>query len=69
MQKSSKGQKRREKLARQDAKREAVIAEEVASMGETHREAEEKQLQSLLVPLGLRIVDIPVRTHATVSAS
>jgi OTU domain-containing protein 6 len=69
VQKSSKGQRRREKLAQQDAEREAVIAEEVASMGETLREAEEKQLQSVLEPLGLRIVVIPVRTRAAVSSS
>ena len=57
----TKAQRRREKQAAQEAEREAQIAEEVADIGETQRESEEKQLQALLLPMGLRVVEIPVR--------
>lgn len=57
----SKAAKRRERQAQQEAEREAAIAQEVEDIGETDRQAEEKALQSRLIPSGLHIVEIPVR--------
>ena len=57
----SKAARKRAKQAAQEAERDAAIAEEVANMGETDRQAEEKALHGVLLPLGLRVVDIPVR--------
>lgn len=56
-----KAAKRRERLEAQEAAREADIAQEVAAIGVTDSAAEAAQLDSLLRPMGLRVVDIPVR--------
>lgn len=61
--KQSKAQRRREQRAREEAEREARIAAELAELGETEREAEEKELQLLLSPHGLGIKDIPPDGH------
>lgn len=61
--KPSKAQKRREKLAKEEAERDARIAAELAELGETERAAEERQLKELLHPMGLDIVDIPPDGH------
>lgn len=61
--KPSKAQKRREQRAREEAEREARIAAELAEIGETEREVEEKELQLLLSPHGLGIKDIPPDGH------
>ena len=61
MQKQSKAQRRRAKQAAAEAERQAAIAAEVANIGETQRQAEEKALHARLLPHGLRVVDIPVR--------
>lgn len=61
----SKGQKRRERLEQQEAQRDTELAEAVANMGTTARVAEEGALREVLLPLGLQVVDIPVRTPAT----
>jgi OTU domain-containing protein 6 len=61
--KTSKAQKRREKLAKEEAERDARIAAELAELGETERAAEERQLKEFLHPMGLDIVDIPPDGH------
>jgi OTU domain-containing protein 6 len=61
--KPSKAQKRREKLAKEEAERDARIAAELAELGETERVAEERQLKEFLHPMGLDIVDIPPDGH------
>jgi OTU domain-containing protein 6 len=61
--KQSKAQRRREQRAREEAEREARIAAELAELGESEREAEEKELQLLLSPHGLGIKDIPPDGH------
>lgn len=61
--KQSKAQRRREQRAREEVEREARIAAELAELGETEREAEEKELQLLLSPHGLGIKDIPPDGH------
>ena len=60
MQGPTRAQKRKNKAAAQSSQREQRIAEENASMGESDRAAEQRQLSELLAPLGLCIQDIPV---------
>ena len=62
MQGPTRAQKRKNKAAAQSSQREQRIAEENASMGESDRAAEQRQLSELLAPLGLCIQDIPVRS-------
>lgn len=64
----SKGQKRRERLEQQEAHRDTELAEAVANMGTTARVAEEGALRDVLLPLGLQVVDIPVRTPVATPA-
>lgn len=45
----------------QELAQEAQVAAEIASVGETKRQQEEKALNVLLYANGLRVVDIPVR--------
>ena len=59
--KQTRAQKRRGARAAEEAEREARIAEEQASLGESDRAAEARELQALLDPLGLAVRDIPVR--------
>ena len=48
----------------EEAEREARIAEEQATLGESDRAAEARELQALLDPLGLVVRDILVRLIA-----
>ena len=59
--KQTRAQKRRGARAAEEAEREARIAEEQASLGESDRAAEARELQALLDPLGLAVRNIPVR--------
>ncbi|GLC46713.1 hypothetical protein PLESTB_001355500 [Pleodorina starrii] len=61
--KPSKAQKRREKLAQQDAEREARIASEQAAMGPSDKAVEEQALQAMLLPLRLGIREIRADGH------
>lgn len=63
LQKPTKAQKRREKLAAKQAEREARIAAELAESGPSERQEEEKELKALLAPLGLGINEIRVRSE------
>lgn len=63
LKKPSKAQLRREKIARDEAERNARIAAELAELGETERVREERQLGELLEPLGYQIRDIPPDGH------
>lgn len=56
----SRGKMRRERLERLEAEREAQIAKELEQAGPSARAAEEEALQHILLPLGLRIIEIPV---------
>ena len=59
--KQTRAQKRRGARAAEEAEREARIAEEQATLGESDRAAEARELQALLDPLGLVVRDILVR--------
>ncbi|GIL87437.1 hypothetical protein Vretimale_1658 [Volvox reticuliferus] len=61
--KATKAQKRREKLAQQDAEREQRIALEQAAMGPSDKALEEEHLQELLLPLKLGIREIRADGH------
>ena len=65
--KQTRAQKRRGARAAEEAEREARIAEERASLGESDRAAEARELQALLDPLGLAVRDIPVRLGSPIS--
>lgn len=62
--KQTRAQKRRGARAAEEAEREARIAEEQATLGESDRAAEARELQALLDPLGLVVRDILVRLIA-----
>lgn len=62
-QRKTKAQKRREKMMKEEIKREQRIAEENEAMGESEREAEEKALQAKLALSSLAIKDIPSDGH------
>ena len=62
--KQTRAQKRRGVRAAEEAEREARIAEEQATLGESDRAAEARELQALLDPLGLVVRDILVRLNA-----
>ena len=64
--KQTRAQKRRGARAAEEAEREARIAEEQASLGESDQAAEARELQALLDPLGLTVRDIPVRPGSSV---
>ncbi|KAL4424340.1 hypothetical protein ABPG75_001641 [Micractinium tetrahymenae] len=61
--KQSKSQRRREQRQREEQEREARIAAELAELGDTDRVIEERALQAVLRPLGLRIHQIPPDGH------
>lgn len=61
--KPSKSQRRREQRQREEQEREARIAAELAELGDTDRVIEERALQAVLRPLGLRIQQIPPDGH------
>lgn len=56
--KASKAQKRRAKLAKREAEREARIQTEALAEGTSSRQLEEQQLEEVLKPAGLGIHDI-----------
>lgn len=59
----SKAQRKRDKKIMHELAQEAQVATEIASVGETKRQQEEKALNALLYANGLRVVDIPVRNR------
>ncbi|KAL4431981.1 hypothetical protein ABPG77_000248 [Micractinium sp. CCAP 211/92] len=61
--KQSKSQRRREQRQREEQEREARIAAELAELGDTDRVIEERALQAVLRPLGMRIHQIPPDGH------
>lgn len=61
--KVSRAQKRREAKAAKEAEREARIALERASMGETLQDQEQKKMEELLLDLSFVIHDIPPDGH------
>ncbi|KAF5836445.1 hypothetical protein DUNSADRAFT_5951 [Dunaliella salina] len=61
--KATKAMKRREKAQREEAEREARIAEEAASAEPSARAQEEEALGQLLAPLGLRMREIQADGH------
>ena len=67
--KQTRAQKRRGARAAEEAERDARIAEEQASLGESDRAAEARELQALLDPLGLAVRDIPVRPGSSMSCA
>ncbi|EFJ40158.1 hypothetical protein VOLCADRAFT_69916, partial [Volvox carteri f. nagariensis] len=61
--KTGKAQKRREKLAQQDAERERRIASELAALGPSDKAVEEEQLLQILAPMKLGIREIRADGH------
>lgn len=60
VQKPTKAQKRRELREKEEAEREARIAEEQANLGPSARETEAVELAQVLEPLGYEIFEIAV---------